>query len=205
MAFGSFSTSWWDIIIPIGIDFINDILNNEARKARKQWEYKREEVIRKVDEYNGGIQDYLSKKNQDYNFHKLILLHHSSFLAADEAYKLLHDARISIDAIGKMLIAAKDKRTFIENKLCETKSQVEKEVLCKELYMIRDFRKKSFVEIDKIKAQSKDLLVKVKHLNNQTRDLKIMIRDECGVLGEKWYQNLTMRNSKNRSESPNAG
>jgi len=201
MALGSFSRSWWDIIVPIGISLINVVLSKKEQEARKAWENKRDEVNKQVDDCNEKIQDYLSKKNQNYSYHELISLHHSSFLAANEAHTLLVDANTSIDAIGKILIAAKEKRTAIENKLRETKGLIEKEKLYEDLKIIQDLRKNAFTENDKIKLQSKDLLAKVKHLNNQTRELKIMIRDNCGELGKNWYHNLTVRISEKRLRS----
>lgn len=193
---------WW-LAISIGIEILNSVLKEEEREARSQWECKREEINRKVEEHNEFIQGYLSGKNQDYNYHKLIYLHHSSVLAADEAYKLLNDAHISLDAIGKMLVTAKDRRLFIECQLRKTRIQSKKKELDNELKQIQELRKNLFEDKNNVKAQKEELFIKLKHLNKQTGDVKIMIRDHCGTAGKSWYQRSQERKASHLTHTIN--
>jgi len=184
---------WWEIIVPIGLWFICDVLKEEEREARKEWEYKRKEINRKVEEYNDSIQDYLSDKSRDYNFQEMISLHHSSVLTANEAYKLMQNARTCLDAVGKMLVSTKDRRILLEGKLNALHDKMEKNEIYKEIRIVQDYRKGLFVDKDKVKVERAELYEKVKHLNNRTHDIKIMIRDHCGTSGDIWYKKLEER------------
>lgn len=81
------------------------------RTARRNWESKREEVKKTVEEHRKNIETHLKQAQQSYDFQFLTDLHFSSHRIADCAYKLLNDARDSFGATIRILNQAFTKKT----------------------------------------------------------------------------------------------
>ncbi|MDL1971575.1 MAG: hypothetical protein LWW94_11565 [Candidatus Desulfofervidaceae bacterium] len=95
-----------------------------------------------------------------------------------------------------MLKNLKEQRTILQKRLDEAKRNKNFKVVhetIEELKIINELRKNTFDERDKIKKQMNNLLAEVRRLNHQTRMLKELIRDKCGVKGKEWYKRLENR------------
>lgn len=207
---------WW--LIPVGYGvaaLIYGVVSKEERKARQRWEEMRECVERDLEKYQIDIETHVVQAQYSYNFQVLVDIHNASRQTADVAYKLLDDARSSENGMNKMLKEAKDQRTFLREKLKEAKKNRNKrfiffkkmrekknKALIRDIELrlkeIRELRESVFEDRDKVRAQKKSFLQEVQRLNNRTRELKELIRDECGPRGIDWFNRLEERTRKRR-------
>jgi uncharacterized protein (DUF3084 family) len=185
---------WW--LIPIGLGLLGLIsaaVSQEERAARITWETKREEVQKTLEEQQELIDKHLSEVKQSYDFYKLTEMHFASLMVADAAYKMLSDARKSLAGIGKMLVAAKEKRDELFEKKKKRWKKDEWKNIQEEIKSVLELRKSLFEDKDKVKEQRDQMLAEVKQLNNRTHELKILIRDRCGQKGLDWYNKIEQK------------
>ena len=208
---------WW--LIPVGIGglatLIYGAVSDQERKARQRWEEMRWDVEQSLKEHSENIEAHFYQAQHSYNFHVLVDEHYSSMQAANAAHKLLVDARSSENGINKMLKATINKRTSLRERLKEakkaknktfiffskTRQQTHKALIQDiegELKDIREMRESFFEDRDKVKAQKVSFLKEVRRLNERTRKLKELIRDECGSRGLDWYNRLEERTRRRR-------
>ena len=200
---------WWVTapVIIYGLKKVYDAISDSERNARQNWENKRNEVERSVEEHRANIEKHLSEAQESYNFHFLTDMHFSSMIVANTAYDLLKDARISLEGIGKMIMEAKAQIDSLQNNIGEIQSEIDDEKnkkkkgeligkiqpLHKDNKLIKDFRKSLFDDQEKVKEQKEHLYSEVKRLNNRTRELKLLIKDRCGTKGKDWYARIERR------------
>lgn len=191
---------WWLIPIGVGIagKLVYDYLSSEERYARERWERKRVQVHRSVEEHRRQIEEHIADAQQSYDFHFLTSMHYSSLIVADVAYKLLQDAQTSLTALGKLILAAKERRDNLDKEIAGTKDRTNKLALRDELKEVIELKKGLHKDKDKVKAQKDDLKSEVKRLNGQTSELKGFIRDRCGRKGSEWYDRLEERKKQRR-------
>ncbi len=186
---------WW-LAVPVAIGvaaYIIDELTDEAGAERDRWESKRKEVEHDLEWHKENIKRHLDEAKNTYDFHQLVNMHYSSVKVADEAYKLLTDARVTLKAIGKAIGAAKKERDVLKEKRKKSKSKKEREEFTKEIESLINLRKQLFSQKEEIEEQKSEFYIRVKSLNAQTRELKCLIRDTTGYKGEEWYECLEQR------------
>lgn len=191
---------WW--LIPIGIGLavaaILGSVKSEERQARARWAEKYVEVERTVAQHRANIEQHLALARQSYEFHLLTDLHFSSHRVADEAYRLLSDARTALDTVGRLLVASREKKEELKAQLDGCSHPHERRPIFAEIDAVNDFRKPVFDDKDRLKNERDSLLQEVRHLNAQTAELKLAIRDRCGEKGRDWYERLEERNRVRR-------
>ncbi len=207
---------WW--LIPVGYGvaaLIYGVVSEKERKARQRWEEMLWDVERSIEEHQRNIDAHVVQAQYSYNFQVLVDEHYASMKTADAAYKLLDDARSSENGMNKMLKEAKDQRTLLRERLKEAKKIKDKgfiffkktrekknKALIRDIELqlkeIRELRESVFEDRDKVKAQRASFLQEVRGLNNRTRELKELIRDQCGTRGLDWFNRLEERTRKRR-------
>jgi hypothetical protein len=194
---------WW-LAIPvgfIGLKLIYEAASENERLARQRWENKRQEVASSVAQHQRSISRHLRQTQSCYDFHHYVDLHFASMQAADAAYQLLNDARSCLRAMDDMLAEAKEQKDALEMKLQAAKQARNRALfdsLLEELKIVTALRKSIFDDRDKVRAQREALLQEVQTLNEQTRQLKVCIRDRCGPKGADWFYRLEARKSHKR-------
>ena len=194
---------WW-LAIPAAVGAaaaIWKLVDDDAKEARARWERDRASVQRSVKEHRRNIKKNLERAQQSYDFHFLTDMHFSSVKVADHAYKALGDARTSLDVMGRMLVEAKKKREQAYDDRRATTSREERQRLQEEVDLLNDLRATIFPDKDAVKEQRNSLHDEVKRLNEQTRLLKLAIRDRCGPKGSDWYERLEARTAERRARS----
>jgi hypothetical protein len=186
---------FWEVIVPAGLGLIGAyVITKEEREARERWERKRKQVERSVQDHRREIELHLQEAKQSYDYKLLTSMHHSSVIVADEAYKLLQDARTTLASIGKMIVTAKEKRAELQKNLKTTiKDKTPKGKIKEELKIVAELRRELFSERDKEKKDYDHFYSEVKRLNAQSAELKCIIRDRCGYKGVDWYKRLEER------------
>ena len=214
---------WW--LIPVGglaggvagglVGLIYSAVSEEEREARQRWEEMLWDVERSIEEHQRNIDAHFAQAQYSYNFQILVDEHYDSMQTADRAYKLLDDARSSENGMNKMLKEAKDQRTFLREKLkkaiknknkrfifLKKMRQKKNKALIRDIELqlkgIRELRESVFEDRDKVKAQRASFLQDVRGLNNRTRELKELIRDQCGTRGLGWFNRLEERTRRRR-------
>jgi len=195
---------WWliPIGIAVGLKLIYDSVSDNERAARRNWQEKRKDVERSIEEHRANIGKHLDQAQSSYDFHFLTDLHFSSHKVADSAYRLLKDARCSRNGLGKMIMKSKEQRTSLENQLKSARTnnrQAEINDIINQLKLVNDLRRNLFDDNDTLKSQVQDFMNEVKRLNAQTARLKEAIRDRCGQRGIDWYNRLEERKRLRRS------
>ncbi len=208
------------LLIPVAVvggivALIYKAVSDEEREASQRWEEMLWDVERSVEEHRRNIEAHLAQAQYSYNFQILVDEHYASMKTADAAYKLLDDARNTENGLNKMLKEAKDQRTLFRERLKEAKKIKDKgfiffkktrekknKTLIRDIELqlkeIRELRESAFDGRDKVKAQKASFLQEVQRLNNRTRELKELIRDQCGIRGLDWFNRLEERTRKRR-------
>lgn len=190
---------WWLIPAVVGAaGAIWAYFDNEACEARERWEQDRERVASALEEQRRLVEWHLADARARVEFRQFVDLHFASQRAADAAYALLEDARLSLDRMGKMIVEARRKRDELEEEIQRTRDHSRRRALVEAQRVVRELRKKVFDDKDAVKAQRDELLAEVQRLNAQTRALKLAIRDRCGERGRDWYARLEGRRELHR-------
>ncbi len=192
---------WWVLpVVAVGAAaYLINELDNEVSSSKKRWEEKKEEVEKSLDWHKQNIESHLREAKNTCDFHELTSVHYSSFKVADEAYKLLKDAKITLDGINKALKNAKLQRDKLKLNRSKLSSKEEKKKLTEEINSLIELRKQLFLQKDEITSQREHFNDQVTKFNHRTRELKLLIRDKTGSRGKEWYEKLEERkNAKNR-------
>ena len=192
---------WW--LIPIGLGLaaaaIIKALDDEAGSERKRWNQHYQEVQRDIEWHRNNIEKHLGEAQASYDFHVLTDLHFSSMKVADEAYKLLNGGHMSISAISKAIVTAKEQIAHLTERRRSSTDSQERQAIVGEIDGLRKLRKTLFDDKDALTNQKNGFLSEVKRLNNQTRMLKENIRDRTGIRGAEWYQRTEARKASKRA------
>lgn len=178
-------------LIPIALYGLYKLISNEEEKAYEEWNSKRDEVERTLEEHERNIKEHINQAKSSYNFHFLANMHFSSMKIADVAYKTKKSADTALKMISNMIIESKKTKSKLEEELSVVKYNKNKQEIFRiinELKEINAYRKNLFNEKDQIKLQRDNFYEKLKQLNARTAELKLFIRDRCGSRGQEWYQ-----------------
>lgn len=187
--------------VGIGLKLLYDVVSADESRARSNWQAKRVQVEKSLDEHQRNIEAHISRAQTSYDFHFLTDLHFSSVKVADSAYQILDDARKSLSGINKMLNASKEHRTKLQQTLDTARASKDKALIhdtIEQLKMVNELRKNVFADRDKVKQEQANLLDELHKLNNRTRELKDLINNRCGVKGRDWYNRLEARKQQKR-------
>lgn len=179
----------------IGAWLFNSVSESE-KQAEMSWQKKRIEVEKTLVEHQKNIEKHISQARDSYDFHFLVDMHYSSVKVADSAYKLLSDARESLNGLGKMIVNTKQRKLELEKELENAKKDKNKNEIhriVEELKMINELRRELFFQKEILISQKNSFYNEVKRLNNQTSNLKHFIRQRCGGRGIQWYNKLEAR------------
>lgn len=197
---------WWLIpvgigVVGLGLELLSQSVSEDERRARRNWERKRVQVERSLEEHQRHVETHLYQAQNSYDFRFLTDLHYSSVKVADVAYQSFNDARLSLTGINKMLGSAKQQRTQLQQTLELAKANKDKVLIhdtIEQLKIINELRKSLFDDREKVQQQLNDLLAKVKQLNNRTKELKDLINNRCGIKGREWYNRIEARKQQKR-------
>ena len=92
-----------------------------------------------------------------------------------------------------MLDDTNKKRADIKAELDSNPPRTEKVALIGELRNLTEFRGILQLDRDKVLVQKRELADEVSRLNKQTENLKVVMRDKCGIKGVEWHTNLQER------------
>jgi FtsZ-binding cell division protein ZapB len=178
--------------------WIYDELQGCSSRERTRWYAKREQVQRSIEWHREQITQHLGNAQQSYNFQVLVDMHFSCVKVADEAYKLLQDARISLDKMGEALIKTREQRDLLFAQKKAARSKAERDELEQEIASLQQLREQLFKDKNEIKKQRDEFFNRVKELNGKTHDLKTAINERTGFKGREWYQRLEARKVQKR-------
>ncbi len=173
-------------------------LANEADKKKKNWEKNYQQHKDDIEAFNDIIESKIKSANSYIDFEEYIKLHYQSFSVANEKKLLLDDERDSIKAIGQTIMMLKTNKIDIEKNILQEKDSIKLNNLKEELRSVKSTRKILFDDQDTLKNQRNSLSGTLKKFNENTRQLKFIIRDNTGERGLNWYKRLE---SRKRGES----
>lgn len=174
---------WWIVKAIAGIfgaaQAILDALRQEAAKERQEWERdykKREAEIKRTQE---EVDSALSKVDRWWgkpSVDQLRMLHRTSAELADHTYKNLQGARKTLDAMGKAIVDAAQRRGEFEKQKAQAATK-DRERLEKEIRSLHKLRDEILIpDKDRIMSERDQLLARVQMLNKQTAQLRDQIK-----------------------------
>ena len=197
---------WW--LIPVGGSLVGSVIaliraatSESEREARGRWEETRRDVEKSVKKSRKSIEKHVTQAKKSYDLRVLVDDHYSFVQAADAAHKLLDDARSSLHGINKMIKVARERRTFLRDKLEEAIPGKNKALIHdveQELEEILKTRQSFFNDRNKIEKQKASFLKEVQRLNNRMRKLRKLIQDRHGIKGLELCNRLEERTRKKR-------
>ena len=196
--------NWWAVgalaLFGVGTVEILSSVSKEEREARERWAVKHVEAERTVEEHRKNIEAHIRDAQASYDFHFLTSLHFSSLRVADNAFGLLNDARSSLATIYQILDQITEQKDIQKALLSGAKPQ-DKRIIFSEIGSLNEFKSSVLGDLTKVKPQRAHLSAEVKRLNEQTRNLKMAIRDRCGYKGRECYDRLEARSLSRRTSA----
>lgn len=197
---------WWLVVAALGVlGIANAILSRLRQSAavqRERWQRDYQQVQSQIQYYDGQIQAKIAQAKYSVDFRVLTQLHFESMKVADQAYGLLKDARIALDAIGQAIKEAGEQKNRLIAEKRGTWNPVKSSQLEQEISALIELRNQLFPDKDALKAQRDHFYTQVQSLNARTHALKIAIRDRCGAQGMDWYNRLEERTDRRRRGLP---
>lgn len=197
---------WWLVVTALGVlGIANAILNRLRQTAaaeRQRWERDFRQVENQIKSCDQQIQQKIARAQYTVDFHVLTQLHFESMKVANQAYGLLKDARIALDAIGQAIKEAGEQRNRLIAEKRRTWNPFRSSQLEQEISALIELRNQLSPDKDALKAQRDHFLGQVQSLNARTHALKIAIRDRCGAQGLDWYNRLEERTDRRRRGLP---
>ena len=128
-----------------------------------------------------------------YDFHQLVDLHYSCMKVANEAYKLLNDAKNQWALF--MMLSINSKLTALNYLMIKKKAMImkRKKEIQAEINMIKEIIDGLYSELDLIKKDKEHFYQELKAFNLKTSSIKYRIRDNTGYKGFDWYNRLQER------------
>ncbi|MFD7609263.1 hypothetical protein ACFWAN_54795, partial [Streptomyces mirabilis] len=139
------------------------------------------------------IEQHVEYVQSMYDFHQLVDLHYSCMKVANEAYKLLNDAKKSMGAIYDAINKLKAHRSKLFNDKKESNDYEKKKEIQAEINMIKKIIDGLYSELDLIKKDKEHFYQELKGFNLKTSSIKYRIRDNTGYKGFDWYNRLQER------------
>lgn len=194
---------WWvaatAVVGVIGVaNAVLGRLRNSAGTQRQRWADEYTNVQNKAEYYDRRIRESIFEARHSVKFQYLTQLHHESGRTANTAYNLLTDAKVSLDAVGQAIYAAKEQRDRLIAEKRRLSGRYSRSEIEQEIKALIDLRSCLFPDKDELKAQRNYFHQQVSDLNVQTRILKNQIRDTCGPQGLDWFRRLNRRASDRR-------
>ncbi|HFH2167329.1 TPA: hypothetical protein ACGH7Z_004245 [Shigella flexneri] len=178
--------------VGVGLYILNE-LDDRAGEEKKRWENQRESVCKSIEEHNRYIEQHVEYVQSMYDFHQLVDLHYSCMKVANEAYKLLNDAKKSMGAIYDAINKLKAHRSKLFNDKKESDDYEKKKEIQAEINMIKEIIDGLYSELDLIKKDKEHFYQELKAFNLKTSSIKYRIRDNTGYKGFDWYNRLQER------------
>lgn len=199
---------WWLIgLIIAGIysiaQSILDSLRQEVAVERLKWESSYKKVEQEVLSQQRALNYELQKAQDERSFERLRNLHTSSRKIADTTYGVLNDARKTLEAMGRAIVTAAQQRELLEKRRHSTWNPFESSQLEKEIQGLLKLRNEILVpDKNTVKADKDRIYQEVVRLNQQTAELRDMIKNRCGIKGARWYADLMDRTERRRLGLP---
>ena len=176
--------------------------SQSEKEAKQNWENKRQEAQKTLEEHQSFIDENLAKAENSYDFHYLTEIHYSSMMVGNEAYSLLKDARKTLNGINQLLTKSVKHKKNLQAQI-DIKETQNKKDLKEELTALNKMRKGLFNEKELINKEQEGMLEQVRRLNKGTGTLKLHIKNHCGNKGDNWYNKIEA-NKKRRASKNNS-
>ena len=186
---------WW-ILVPLAASAFAEMMNSvskEDRRARENWARQHKQIEKSISEHRRNVKHNIKVAQRSLDFHFLRDLHYSSFRIADNAYKLMSDARTSKRTMYRILEEARKRIRSLNRKLDNEQSVKANQEISEEISEMKEFRSSILQDLQKVESEEVRFKEEVNRLNMQTMELKQAIRERCGRRGREWYDRLVAR------------
>lgn len=192
---------WWVIPVAIGgAALIYNWLSQEASDTRKRFESRYDDLVRDLEWHNENLRHHVEQAQYSADFHLLTNVHFSSFKVADATYDALRDARKSQASVQEAIDQARSKKRDLNSELRKKPTSERRQEILNELHEFDRFISILIGDIKDISEKVFNLKTEIEQLNTRTRELKLAIRDRCGLRGREWYERLEARSAAKRRQ-----
>lgn len=169
--------------------FLLEILEDEASSARSEWRERSEELAQKTDEYNRTLERQLTTSAQSIEFKRLTNLYRESRRKADLVHRSLQEGRTLLSRLDcAVRQSAMDKTALIQ--ATQQRNHKARQAARSQLEALNFLRSGLFAERTRIRESQENLLGRVRELNQNTHQLKLQMRDNCGHAGRCWFDKI---------------
>lgn len=170
---------------------------SESESAEAEWYARKNDLVNEMDYQRSFLKSYYAEKEKNVQFYHLVNEHYKSVQLANSAYQLLTNCKMMISTDREAIKLLKAHRRDLAVKMKISASDRDSLVLERDLISQEIDRYYQMVA-DKNEEQQQ-FLQKVQMLNNETRQLKLMIRDSTGAKGRDWYARSEARRQNRQS------
>lgn len=151
---------------------------------------------KRVSQLARAIEAQLVEARSETDFASMRNLHYESFGCADRAYEHYRSAGRSLETMSRILIGVRATLTLrirpLRNSATGRRERPDRAELKAAASTLSESKQQLKVEVQRGRSL-------VKTLNANTSQLKHSIKDNCGELGQRWYQELEIRIETARS------
>lgn len=162
-------------------------LSEKENESRQKFEKSSKRLKARVKEMDSEISDTKKSVSNEIYFEKYIKLYQASvqnsnahFLNYKEYKKLVKICRTKRNEIGEQIAQLKEQRQ-------NTSGQQRRQII-EQLNQLYTFIDEIKMELTRLHEKKKELYALLQQINNQTHELKMTIRSQCGYGGYVWYE-----------------
>lgn len=170
---------------------------HESEHAEAEWYARKEDLVNEMDSQRSFLKSFYAEKANNVQFYHLVNEHYKSVQLANSAYQLLTSCKRMIatdrEAIKRLKAHRKDLGVKIKISVLDRDSlMLERDLISQEI-------DRYYQMVADKNEEQQQFLQKVQMLNNETRQLKLMIRDSTGEKGRDWYARSVARRQNRQS------
>jgi hypothetical protein len=183
---------FWVPIVALTVGVVSLLASASERAARERLARKYDQADCELRWHNERVRSHLQDKQQNLDFKQKIDAHYASHLAGSAAYSVYRDANTSYKALKRMIHDLKTQKQDLKNSLDGADVKAKGDALAL-IRAINVTLTQLFEDFNVVKQQKDNLKQQVYTLNQQTAQLKLQIRDQCGQGGRNWFARLEQK------------
>jgi chromosome segregation ATPase len=183
---------FWIVPVALGVGLLSLLANSSERAARKRLARKYDKADRELRWHNERVRSHLQDKQQNLDFKQKIDAHYASHLAGSAAFAVYLDAKTSYQAIKQIIHDLKSQKEVLKQHLDAVDAKARDDIFA-QIRAINETLTQLFDDFNLVRQQRDNLKQQVYTLNQQTAQLKLQIRDQCGEGGRHWFSRLEQK------------
>lgn len=170
-------------------------LSYEEQMMCRHYNESVERFIHETKQRQQQTADILKKNALKKDYYSHLTLYRASVTASNKLYQIYDNHKQLVKIFTTHKNALWDKICLLKEKRNQSTGNIKKQIIAElqsiyeKLHQIKD-------ELNLLYNEKSKLLSQIRMVNQETHQIKLYIRDNCGVKGYNWYQRKTRQHQK---------